>query len=67
MQSYKVDLILVIVVGCLLCLQSCTKQNSNLKTEYDKLEWGKRGDVPTIHEHYDWVCMDINTYVPKVK
>ena len=28
-----------------------------------RLEWGEKGQSPTISMDYDWICADINTYI----
>lgn len=67
MRFYKAGKFLLLSVGLWLCLISCHKWKPNLETGHDKIEWGKRGEVPTLHEVYDWVCADVNTYIPRKK
>ena len=49
-------LILAATIGTLSCLISCQGMKEKLKISSPRVEWGKHGSAPTIHENYDWIC-----------
>lgn len=57
------SLLPIMLIGTLTLLVSCgTSAGGSKIDEPRRLEWGKRGTIPTVSENYDWVCGSTDRY-----
>jgi len=67
MRYWRSLVISVMLISLIGFLSSCQGLRKPSKTEPRRLEWGRKGETPTLHMDYNWFCADSSRYVPEIK